>query len=79
MAQSSLSDLLTAAIARRASLIDPRHETAYRLFNGFAEGWPDLTIDVYGDTALLEDHADSAGGGSAHPNEPVHRSDKARR
>jgi hypothetical protein len=33
-----IAPLINAAIDARASLVDPRHETAFRLFNGFTEG-----------------------------------------
>lgn len=54
----SLTDLLDQAAAARAALFDPRHEGAFRLFNGFSEGWPALAIDLYAATALLHDYAD---------------------
>ncbi len=58
---SPLSDFqpaLAAALAARAALLDPRHETAFRLFNGFYEGWPALTADLYGHTLVLHNYAD---------------------
>ncbi|HNB36335.1 MAG TPA: class I SAM-dependent methyltransferase [Anaerolineales bacterium] len=33
------------------------HEEAFRLFNGFYEGWPDLVLDVYGQTLVVHDYA----------------------
>jgi len=56
MMQSLLS-ILDCALAARASLMDPRHKSAFRLFNGFVEGWPDLAIDIYGATAVFHNHA----------------------
>jgi 23S rRNA (cytosine1962-C5)-methyltransferase len=50
--------LLEKAIADRSHLFDPRHESAYRLFNGFYEGHPDLALDVYGRTLLIHNYAD---------------------
>lgn len=54
------SDLLTfverAAMAR-AALVDSRHEAAFRLFNGFYEGCPDLAMDVYASTLLIHNYA----------------------
>lgn len=50
--------LLENAIASRAHLFDERHETAFRLFNGFYEGCPDLVIDVYGRTLVVHDYAE---------------------
>ncbi len=53
----NLPRLLDRAIAARTSLFDERHQAAFRLFNGFAEGWPTLVIDLYGATAVLYNHA----------------------
>ncbi len=55
---ASLQPALAAALAARAELFDPRHETAFRLFNGFYEGWPALVADVYGHTLVLHNYAD---------------------
>ncbi len=54
---NSLTSLLEKALASRASLIDPKHETAFRLFNGFSEGCPDLVIDIYASTAVVHNYA----------------------
>ncbi len=50
--------LLEKAIASRAQLIDPEHETAFRLFNGFSEGNPSLALDIYASTFLIHDYSD---------------------
>jgi 23S rRNA (cytosine1962-C5)-methyltransferase len=42
----------------RASLFDARHETAFRLFNGFTEGEPDLVADLYASTLVIHNYAD---------------------
>lgn len=34
------------------------HEGAFRLFNGFYEGCPDLILDVYGQTLVVHDYSD---------------------
>jgi 23S rRNA (cytosine1962-C5)-methyltransferase len=49
---------LTQAIQTRLPLLDARHETAVRLFNGFLEGCPQLVIELFGETAVLYNHAD---------------------
>ena len=54
----SILHLLEQAILSRTYLFDPRHETAFRLFNGFYEGHPDLTLDVYGSTLVIHNYAD---------------------
>lgn len=51
-------DLLKQAIESRESLFDARHESAFRLFNGFMEGNPDFVIDVYATTLLIHNYAD---------------------
>jgi len=55
---ASLQPALAAALSARAALLDPRHETALRVFNGFYEGWPALCADVYGKTLVLHNYAD---------------------
>jgi 23S rRNA (cytosine1962-C5)-methyltransferase len=49
--------LLDRAIAARTPFFDERHQAAFRLFNGFAEGCPTLVIDLYAATAVLYNHA----------------------
>lgn len=51
-------ELLDQAVALRARRFDPEHEAAFRLFNGFYEGEPNLVIDIYARTALLHDYAE---------------------
>ena len=55
---TSLQPALLAALSARTALLDPRHETALRLFNGFYEGWPALSADLYGKTLVLHNYAD---------------------
>jgi 23S rRNA (cytosine1962-C5)-methyltransferase len=50
--------LLEKAIASRETLFDPAHESAFRLFNGFYEGYPDLALDIYGHTLVIHNYAD---------------------
>jgi 23S rRNA (cytosine1962-C5)-methyltransferase len=38
-------------------LLDARHETAVRLFNGFLEGCPQLVVELFGETAILYNYA----------------------
>jgi 23S rRNA (cytosine1962-C5)-methyltransferase len=59
-----LTLLLDRALSARASFLDPRHESAFRLFNGFMEGCPDLAIDIYGATVVFHDHAESPEAGN---------------
>lgn len=53
----ALEGLLAGALTARAALFDARHETAFRLFNGFTEGWPTLAVDLYAQTLVLHDYA----------------------
>lgn len=54
----SLLPLLEKATASRAPLLDPPHDTAFRLFNGFYEGNPDLALDIYGQTLVVHNYSE---------------------
>jgi len=54
-----LGGLLGAAMQAREPLFDARHESAFRLFNGFSEGFPELAIDLYGRTLVINDYAEN--------------------
>lgn len=58
MAPNSITSLLEPALASRADLVDARHESAFRLFNGFSEGNPDLVIDLYARTLVFHNYAE---------------------
>jgi len=60
MDSPNFTSLLEKAIEARAWLFDPRHETAFRLFNGFTEGEPDLVVDLYASTLLIHNYADDS-------------------
>jgi 23S rRNA (cytosine1962-C5)-methyltransferase len=49
---------LEQALASRITLFEAPHESAFRLFNGFSEGYPDLAVDVYGSTFVIHNYAD---------------------
>lgn len=54
---ADLTQDLAAALAQRAGLIDQlaaENTNAYRLFHGATEGQPGLTVDRYGDIALVQ-------------------------
>jgi 23S rRNA (cytosine1962-C5)-methyltransferase len=57
MTTQPITTLLDKAITARESLFDARHETAFRLFNGFMEGCPNLVVDLYATTILLHNYA----------------------
>jgi 23S rRNA (cytosine1962-C5)-methyltransferase len=52
-----ITSLLEKATAAREPLFDAGHRTAFRLFNGFTEGCPDLVVDLYAATAVLYNYA----------------------
>jgi 23S rRNA (cytosine1962-C5)-methyltransferase len=58
MDREALQKKLESAVSARAELIDERHESAFRLFNGFYEGEPDLVLDVYARTLVIYNYAD---------------------
>ena len=58
MTPESIQALLEKAIAARELLFDVGHKTAFRLFNGFSEGCPDLVIDLYAATLVLHNYAE---------------------
>jgi 23S rRNA (cytosine1962-C5)-methyltransferase len=57
MEQELILQRLDKALASRGTLFDARHETAFRLFNGFLEGCPDLIIDLYAATVVIYNYA----------------------
>ncbi|MFC2027591.1 class I SAM-dependent methyltransferase [Chloroflexota bacterium] len=58
MPHEPITNLLERAIAARESLIDAQHQTAFRLFNGFTEGYPFLVVDLYSRTIVIYNYAD---------------------
>ena len=58
MGYPTFISLLSKAIDARESLFDARHEAAFRLFNGFTEGEPNLVVDLYASTLVLHNYTD---------------------
>jgi 23S rRNA (cytosine1962-C5)-methyltransferase len=58
MDSRSIPALLETALNSRADLFDERRESAFRLFNGFYEGCPELVVDVYSRTLVIHNYAD---------------------
>jgi len=58
MTAEPIETLLENALTFRAALFDEQHETAFRLFNGFTEGCPDLVVDLYAQTLVIHNYAD---------------------
>ncbi len=55
---TTLTNLLTSALAAREAFFDEKHESAFRLFNGFLEGFPALSVELYARSLLLHNYAD---------------------
>lgn len=53
MISETLRAILYTALQTRAHLLDPEHEGAFRLFNGFTEGDPRVILDVYARTIVI--------------------------
>jgi len=49
---------LNLPLAARTGLFDERHETAFRLFNGFTEGCPGLAVDLYARTLVIHNYVE---------------------
>lgn len=56
---TTIEELLARALAARVEHFGARHETAFRLFNGFTEGWPTLAVDLYAKTLVLHDYSET--------------------
>ncbi|NQU31044.1 MAG: hypothetical protein HQ525_10295 [Anaerolineae bacterium] len=52
-------DLFQKVIIARAALIEGKHPSTFRFFNGFLEGNPDIAFDLYVWTVVIHDYADS--------------------
>jgi len=52
-------EILDRSLSFRKSLIDPDHKSGFRLINGFYEGLPDLTVDIYASTLVIINHSKS--------------------
>ncbi len=65
MNSTPVPSLLEKALASRAPILDPKNESAFRLFNGFTEGCPDLIIDIYATTAVIYNYANNPEDGNS--------------
>jgi 23S rRNA (cytosine1962-C5)-methyltransferase len=45
------------AVNLRSAWMDDLHQSAFRLFNGFIEGFPDLAIDIYARSIVIYNYA----------------------
>jgi 23S rRNA (cytosine1962-C5)-methyltransferase len=62
MSSESIVQLLEKAIQVRTDLFDSKHESAFRLFNGFSEGYPELVLEIYARTLVLHNYANDSTG-----------------
>ena len=53
-----ITRLFEKALSPRAHLLDEKHQSALRLFNGFTEGDPDLVVDLYARTLVFNNYAE---------------------
>jgi 23S rRNA (cytosine1962-C5)-methyltransferase len=53
----NLSITIQKAANLRSSWMDDLHQSAFRLFNGFIEGFPDLAIDIYARSMVIYNYA----------------------
>jgi 23S rRNA (cytosine1962-C5)-methyltransferase len=60
---TEITELLQLATGARRPLFDTAHQSAFRLFNGFSEGNPDLVIDLYGSTLVFHNYAEDVARG----------------
>jgi 23S rRNA (cytosine1962-C5)-methyltransferase len=63
MSTDTITQLLQKAIASREHLFDAAHETALRLFNGFTEGNPHLSLDLYAGSVIFHNYHSNASAG----------------
>jgi 23S rRNA (cytosine1962-C5)-methyltransferase len=62
----TVSALLEEAVKARGDFFDPAHESAVRLFNGFYEGCPLLSVDILARTAVIHNYAEPPEKGSVN-------------
>ena len=62
---------LEQATTSRVTLMDSHHESAFRLFNGFYEGEPNLVVDIYGYTLIIHDYTDAPPQNNSHIQEII--------
>jgi 23S rRNA (cytosine1962-C5)-methyltransferase len=52
-----LQTTIQKASELRSGFMDDHHLSAFRLFNGFIEGIPDLAVDIYARTLVIYNYA----------------------
>ncbi|MBN1264288.1 MAG: class I SAM-dependent methyltransferase [Anaerolineales bacterium] len=56
MLKADFSDMLLAAVDARTEFFNPENNNAFRLFNGFTEGEPGISADLYARTLVLHNY-----------------------
>lgn len=56
MSSAAIVQLLEKAIQARTDSFDSKHKSAFRLFNGFTEGYPELVLEIYAHTLVLHNY-----------------------
>jgi 23S rRNA (cytosine1962-C5)-methyltransferase len=49
--------MIQKAVKARSGLFEADHQNAFRLFNGFSEGCPDLVLDLYATSLLVHNYS----------------------
>ena len=63
MPPETITQLLQKAIDSREHLFDATHQAAFRLFNGFTEGNPHLSLDLYAGSIVFHNYSSDASDG----------------
>lgn len=53
MRWDELSAIIKAALQCRRDFIEADHASAFRVYNGFLEGYPNLVVEIYADTLVI--------------------------
>ncbi len=60
--ESTLADLenqFRRCLQQRSGMLDPQHDCALRVFNGYYEGYKGLVVDLFARSAVISDHNNS--------------------
>lgn len=57
--ETQITQILKKAVNKRKALIDPEHQSAWRVFNGFYEGNENIVADLYGTTLVLFSYSEN--------------------
>jgi 23S rRNA (cytosine1962-C5)-methyltransferase len=57
MLSNKLLLMLETSLQCRSDFMEDAHTSAFRVFNGFLEGFPDLVVDIYARTLVISNYA----------------------